>query len=130
MDKALDCARGMGCRRVFIAGALGRGLDHALINVAILERRSGFSDIFLLANGAARLVGPGRYALRLRPGARFSLLAAPRAVVTLTGARYPLKGAALTRGSRGLGNAAASRVTLRVAAGRVWIAAAKIEELQ
>ena len=42
--------------------------------------------------------------------------------VALTGARYPLRGEVLARGSRGLGNRAEGRVVLTVRSGRVWLA--------
>ncbi|MDE2490182.1 MAG: hypothetical protein KGM24_05005, partial [Elusimicrobia bacterium] len=53
---------------------------------------------------------------------RFSLLAAPRARVTLSGARWSLRRATLGRGARGLGNRAGGRVVLTVLSGRVWLA--------
>jgi thiamine pyrophosphokinase len=122
LDKALDFAQAAGARRVWIAGAFGGRLDHALVNVAILEARGAGPELALIGGGAARLLGPGRRALPLRRGERFSLLAAPRAVVTLSGARYPLRAARLTRGGRGLGNRAEGRVVLDVRSGRVWLA--------
>jgi thiamine pyrophosphokinase len=122
LDKSLDFAESAGARRVWIAGALGGGLDHELVNLATLEARGGGLDLVVIGGGAARLLGPGRHVLDLKRGERFSLLAAPRARATLTGARYPLRGELLARGSRGLGNRAAGRVVLSVRAGRVWLA--------
>ena len=75
----------------------------------------------MIGGGAARLLGPGRHVLDLRRGERFSLLAAPRARATLTGARYPLRGELLSRGSRGLGNRAEGRVVLSIGSGRAWL---------
>jgi thiamine pyrophosphokinase len=123
LDKALDFAEASGARRLWIAGALGGGLDHELVNLAALETRGGKLEIVVIGGGAARLLGPGRHALTLRRGERFSLLAAPRARVALTGARYPLRGETLSRGSRGLGNRAEGRVVLTVRSGRVWLVA-------
>jgi thiamine pyrophosphokinase len=122
LDKSLDYLETSGVRSVWIAGALGGGLDHELVNLAALERRGGALDLAVVGGGLARLLGPGRRALGLRRGERFSLLAAPRARVTLTGARYGLRGETLTRGSRGLGNLCEGRATLTVHSGRVWLA--------
>ncbi|MBI4371855.1 MAG: thiamine diphosphokinase [Elusimicrobia bacterium] len=122
LDKALDLAGRMGARRILVAGALGGGLGHELVNLAVLEERAGAAEIVLVGGGTARLLGPGRHVLALRRGRRFSLLAAPRARVTLSGARYPLmNGQVLRRGSRGLGNRAEGRVALQVLSGRVWL---------
>ncbi len=119
LDKALDHIAALGARKVWIAGALGGGLDHELVNLAALEMRRG-PELIIVGGGFARLLGPGRYPLSLRKIERFSLLAAPRAAVTLTGARYGLRRATLTRGSRGLGNHAAGRAILTIHRGRVW----------
>lgn len=123
LDKALDFLKGLGRARVFVAGALGGGLDHELVNLSVLEKRAAGRDLVVIGGGAARLLGPGRHRLKLKTGERFSLLAAPSAQVTLTGARYPLKGERLLRGSRGLGNRSLGRTVLLVSRGRVWLVA-------
>jgi thiamine pyrophosphokinase len=120
LDKALDFLEESGISRVWLAGALGGGLDHELVNLAALESRKGGLELVIADGGTARLLGPGRHALSLPRGARFSLLAAPRAVATLSGARYALRRETLTRGTRGLGNAATGRTALVVHSGRVW----------
>jgi len=122
LDKTLDFVEALGAKKVWIAGALGGGLDHELVNLAALERRGARLDVGVVGGGTARLLGPGRHVLGLRRGERFSLLAAPRARATLTGARYGLRAETLTRGSRGLGNRAAGRAVLTVHSGRVWLA--------
>lgn len=124
LDKALDFAARIGAARVFVAGALGGSLDHELVNLSVLERRGGEREMIVIGGGVARLLGPGRHALPLRKGERFSLLAAPAARVTLTGARYGLKDARLLRGSRGLGNRSSGRTVLAVGRGRVWFVTA------
>jgi thiamine pyrophosphokinase len=121
LDKALDFARSLGVREALVAGVLGGGLDHELVNFAALEEHSGGLDLTVIDGGAARLLGPGRHALPLRAGARFSLLAAPRARVSLAGARFRLDDETLARGSRGLGNRAEGKVVLTVRRGRVWV---------
>ncbi len=122
LDKTLDFVTAAGAGKAWIAGALGGGLDHELVNLAALESRGPGPELVVVGGGAASLLGPGRYPLGLRRGARFSLLAAPRASATLTGARYGLRRRTLTRGSRGLGNRADGRVVLTVHRGRVWLA--------
>ena len=120
-EKTLSFARDLGCRRVLVAGALGGRTDHALVNLALIERHSRDLEIVLLERGTARLLGPGRYRLGLKRGATFSLLAAPRAKVSLAGAKYPLKQAALEAGSRGLSNKAPGPASLTVHRGRLWL---------
>ena len=121
-EKALDFLAALGSVRVFVAGALGGGLDHELVNLAVLEERAKGLDFVLIGGGAARLLGPGRHRLDLKKGERFSLLASPAATVSLSGARYPLKIERLARGSRGLGNRSEGRTILDVKRGRVWLA--------
>lgn len=121
LDKALDLAQAMEPSLVYIAGALGGGLDHELVNLAALEERKSSLELAVVGGGLARLLGRGRHALRLSKDERFSLLAAPRATVTLSGARYTLKSERLLRGSRGLGNRSTGRAALRVHDGRVWL---------
>lgn len=119
LDKALGWARRLGARRVVVAAARGGGLDHELVNFAVLEKAERL-DVLVIDGGTARLLGPGRHRLALKKGARFSLLAAPRARLSLSGARFELENALLRRGSRGLGNRAEGAVVLTVREGRVW----------
>lgn len=121
LDKALGLARSIGARVVWLAGVLGGGLDHELVNFAAIEEGARDFDLTVIDGGNARLLGPGRHRLAFKTGARFSLLAAPSARLTLTGARFALKDEVLRRGSRGLGNRAEGRVTLTVRKGRVWV---------
>lgn len=123
LDKVLDAARRLGARALAVAGALGGGLDHEWTNLAVLERRAGEFEVSVLDRGVARLLGPGAHRVRLSRGARFSLLAAPRATLTVSGARWTLRRGTLSRGSRGLGNAADGTVAVRVHSGRVWLIA-------
>lgn len=123
-EKALSFARGAGFSRAFVAGALGGRADHVLVNLALLDKFSAALELVLLDRGQARLLGPGRCAGFARRGELFSLIAAPRAVVTLSGARYSLRRHALEAGSRGLSNAALARPALTVHSGRVWLVSA------
>lgn len=119
-DKALDLAKRLGAARVLVAAARGGTLDHELVNMGVLEKTDGL-DALVIDGGTARLVGPGRHRFAFKKGARFSLLAAPSARVTLAGARFGLKNEVLLRGSRGLGNRAEGAVVLTVRQGKVWV---------
>ena len=121
LDKTLEFARSLGVRSVLVAGLLGGGLDHELINPAVLEESAKDLELSVIDGGVARLLGPGRHRLSLKKGERFSLLAAPRARARLTGARFSLENELLRRGSRGLGNRARGPVVLSVREGRVWL---------
>lgn len=119
-DKALELARRLGADKVFVAAARGGSLDHELVNIGVLEKAQGM-DALVIDGGTARLLGPGRHRLPIKKGARFSLLAAPSARLTLEGARFGLKNELLRRGSRGLGNRAVGAVCLTVREGKVWV---------
>ncbi len=121
LDKALEFARSLGAGEALIAGVLGGGLDHELVNFAALEESAHGLALTVIDGGRARLLGPGRHRLPFRKGQRFSLLAAPRARLTLNGARFPLKNEILRRGSRGLGNRAEGATVISVREGRVWV---------
>ena len=122
-EKGLELARELGCRKACVAGAVGGRLDHTLVNLALIERYSAALDIELLDGASARLLGPGRHALAVPRGRTFSLLAAPKALVTLSGARYALSRAGLVPGSRGLSNVSLGAPVLTVHEGRLWVLA-------
>jgi thiamine pyrophosphokinase len=121
LDKSLEFARSLGARRIELAGVLGGGLDHELVNFAALEEGANGLELVVIDEGFARLLGRGRHRLGVKKGERFTLLAAPRARLSLAGARFGLKNEVLRRGSRGLGNSAVGNVVLTVREGRVWI---------
>ncbi len=120
-EKALEFAAGLGCRRIYVAGGWGGGPDHFLVNAAIAARVSGALEVSFIDRGTCVCLGPGRRRVPLKKGRRFSLLAAPRALVTLSGARYGLRREALAEGSRGLGNVSQGSVRLDIHEGRVWL---------
>ena len=124
-EKALRFALDAGFRTAFVAAALGGRVDHALVNLALIEKYAGALELVVLDRGAARLLGPGKYARFARAGETFSVLAAPKARVTLAGVKYRLKSFSLSAGSRGLSNVAAARPALTVHSGRVWLIAAR-----
>jgi len=119
-QKCLDFAAARGYARAYVAGALGGRLDHAAVNLALAEKALPL-DVVLLDRGAGRVLGPGRHRLSLSPGATFSILALGDARVDISGCAYPLRGAVLKRGSRGLSNRARGKtVVLTVRRGRLW----------
>jgi thiamine pyrophosphokinase len=121
-DKVLDFALDISLSRVYVAGVMGGGLDHALVNLAVIASRGADLEIILVDRGTASLLGPGNYRLAYAKNQRFSLLALPPgARVSLSGARYPLKKQSLLPGSRGLGNEARGPVALAVHSGRLWL---------
>jgi thiamine pyrophosphokinase len=122
-EKCLRLCERSGLKRLYIAGVLGGRLDHALVNLSLIERRSDRFEIVLLEQGSARLLGAGKYRYPLARGEMFSLLARPKATVSLSGAIYPLKKAELAAGSQGLSNKAIGPVTLQIHKGRLWFAA-------
>lgn len=122
LEKALGFLLELGCSRLYVAGALGGRLDHALVNLSVLGAFAARTPTALLDEGLAQSFGPGKYRLALAAGATFSLLAFMKtARVTLEGARYPLRKSILRPGSRGLGNKAVGAVILTIHSGRLWV---------
>lgn len=122
-EKALELLRAIGCRRLYVAGALGGRLDHALINLALAAKEAKNISITLIDRGMAAYLGPGRHRFDLSRGARLSLLAAGNgALLSASGLRYPLKRSRLAPGARGLGNVVTGPVFLTVHTGAVWAA--------
>jgi thiamine pyrophosphokinase len=117
-DLALHRAVGLGGRHITLlasdgAGSTGHRLDHLLGTIAALgsPTLAACESVTAYVGGTAlHVVHPGRsIALRLRPGAVFSLVAAhgPCDGVTLGGARWPLDHASLAASStRGISNEA------------------------
>jgi len=120
-QKCLDFAAARGFALAYVAGALGGRLDHAAVNLALAEEAPPALDVVLIDRGAGRVLGPGRHRLSLSPGATFSLLALGEARVDISGCDYPLRGALLKRGSRGLSNRARGPVELTIRRGRLWV---------
>lgn len=120
-EKALELALDMGCERAYVAAASGGRADHAAVNLAVAERFHGAIDCVFVGAVRCELLGPGRHALPVAKGKAFSLLAAPAAVVTLSGAKFALEKAPLSPGSRGLSNTSLGAASLKVHEGRVWL---------
>ncbi|MEI6401164.1 MAG: thiamine diphosphokinase [Actinomycetota bacterium] len=117
-DLALHRAVGLGGRHLILlasdgAGSTGHRLDHLLGTIAALgaPALAVCESVTAFVGGTAlHVVHPGHsVALRLDPGAVFSLVAAhgPCEGVTLSGARWPLDHASLPASStRGISNEA------------------------
>ena len=125
LEKALRFLVQRGVRKVWVAGALGGGLDHQLVNLALLETYSAAADITLVGEPCASIVGKGNHDFRFARGSHVTFLpATPAARVSASGLKYPMRGIELTRTSRGLSNeAAADTVRVAVEDGRLWVAA-------
>lgn len=123
LEKALDFAAQAPDAELWVAGALGGRLDHALVNLSLLEAAATERPLTLIDRGLGRLLGRGKHALSCRPGETLSLLACGTgAVATFTGVRYPLKRARLAPGARGLSNVATSaQARLELHSGRAWL---------
>jgi len=124
LEKTLSFCEQLGASELWVAGALGGRLDHALVNLRVLERPARWSSLTLIDRGLARLSGPGRHALKCRRGQTVSLIACPEgALASSSGLRYPLRKTRLRPGSLGLSNRALrADVELRIHRGRAWIA--------
>ncbi len=123
-EKALGLAARLGCRPVYVAGALGGRTDHALVNLALIEKYALSLELVLLDRGWSRLLGPGSWRFPRPRGSLFTLLAAGgKARVSLSGALYPLRLKTLEPGSRGLSNGAKGPISLTVHQGKVWFIA-------
>lgn len=109
-EAAVEAALAEGAGEVILAGALGKGLDHTLGNLAVLRalaRRGTKARLAAPQLWIAVLAGPGRLALSAIAGTRVSVIAlSEQAVVTLTGLDYPLtRGVLRAAQCLGLGNA-------------------------
>ena len=119
-EKTMDWAIERGFKTAYIAGALGGGLDHTLVNLAMIERFASKIALIVLDTGRGFLLRPGKYRIGLKQGQRFSLLAAPEVVASLLGARYALRKERLRSPSHGLGNSAKGEILLQVHRGQAW----------
>ena len=119
-EKTLLWALERGFKTAFVCGLLGGGLDHALVNIAMMERFGLKMRLVALGRGQGIFLSKGLYQFALNKGERFSLLALGEAEVSLLGARYELKEEVLSSSSRGLGNTAEGPVSVKLRRGNVW----------
>lgn len=109
-EAAVDAALAEGAAKVVLAGALGKGLDHVLGNLAVLRgaaRRGVAARLAAPGLSIAVLAHPGRLAIPAPAQTRVSVVAlSEEAIVTLSGLDYPLvRGVLHSDGCLGLGNA-------------------------
>ena len=95
-EAALNQALAIGCTRVYFCGALGKRIDHTLVNLALCMKHPGTVSI-LEPDQCIEAFGPGRYAIR-KDGYRYlSVFTDDTAVVSLENVQYPLKERTITR---------------------------------
>ncbi len=119
-EKTLLWALERGFKTAFVCGVLGGGLDHALVNIAMMERFGAKMRMVMLGRGRGVFLPKGLYQFALNKGERFSLLAKAGATVSLLGARYGLSEETLSSPGRGLGNTAEGPISVRVHQGEIW----------
>ena len=105
LEKALDHAWRRGFEQAVILGAAGRRIDFTLANFASVWSFAARLDITVIGPGWVALPVVGRRQVRARRGAIASLIAVGVCHgVTLRGLKYPLRGASLRPGARGVSN--------------------------
>ena len=119
-EKTLLWALERGFKTAFVCGLLGGGLDHALVNIAMMERFGLKMRVVALGRGQGIFLSKGLHQFALNKGERFSLLTLGEAEISLLGARYELKEEILSSSSRGLGNTAEGPVSVQLHRGNAW----------
>lgn len=104
LRSCVDKAISKGAREIFLTGVCGGRADHFLANIHLLEyiNDSGARGFIYDANNIIGFHAGGRLALTNRPEFKyFSIIPADIVIanVTLEGFKYPLKNAAIDRGT-------------------------------
>ncbi len=108
LELAIDWAIDQKPRNIYIFGATGGRMDHFLANIQLLQKErilKGIGDIniyMLDEKNSLTVKTPGTYIIEGDSTKKyFSLLSVTESVsgITLSGFKYPLNGAKLTRGS-------------------------------
>lgn len=90
-----------GCREIWILGGLGGRLDHTLSTLSLLEHgaKMGIDVTVTDGNNRVRLLENGSVTIRASAFRYFSLITLDRTAegVSITGAKYPLTEAVLSR---------------------------------
>lgn len=122
-EKAFIFAKKFGRPEVWVLGALGKRLDHALANLQTIEKYSKELGITLFTEHETARIIRKDVSFETRPGKRISLFPAlDPAVVTSSGLKFPLKAEELARGSRGVSNQSSSqKVGIRLHSGALWL---------
>ena len=126
---AAAVALARGAAEFLIVGGFGGRLDHSLANLALLEDlfRRGVPAVMVNGEVRARFLADGSASLPRDPRFRYlSLIPADRRVtgVTLSGCKYPLRGATLQRRDAGFATSneiTADAAALTVRRGGLWI---------
>jgi len=129
LQAAADLALSQGCRCLYLCGCTGGPrLDHAAANLFLLEwiAARGGRAVLLDPGNEIRLLDAGEYDLPNAPPFRyFSLLPLDREIsdLSLSGVKYPLDHARLTRGDTlSVSNEpSGSKIHLSFAAGRLLL---------
>ena len=128
MHTAVEAALSKGLREIYLVGCSGGRADHYLANIALLERvaNAGGKAALLDTHNAIYFLRPGSHTVRR--DARFSylsLLALDESVrgVTLSGLKYPLCNASLSRAVPiGISNEwITDKATISIAEGRALL---------
>ena len=123
LEKALQFARRLKPKRLWILGATGKRTDHFLANLGLLRLYRRFFEIsFWAEDGELRLIS-GSCVLSGIRGRRVSVFPFHEKVrISLSGLQYSLKREWLHPGSRGVSNRAVSqRVKIRSHGGWLWV---------
>ena len=100
-DTTLACriAIERGAREILVIGGTGGRLDHTLANVFLIERLHQSGVALTLTDGAnrARILENESVTLEKAQFAYFSLFSLGASEITLSGCKYPLEKASLTR---------------------------------
>lgn len=122
-DKLLRYVESQGHRAVAIACLEGDRLDHVLASLNSLAGAPTLEVVVAWRRGIAYRLGPGDLIKSGPPArARISLLPWPRAVVTLSGVRWPLAESTLELGGAiSISNQATGVVEASVSSGSAWL---------
>ena len=99
---AVELAVQRGCRRIFLFGALGGRIDHALANISLLHlAQDRDAEIRIVERDCELFLVWGTGTLRGMPGDTVSLLplAGPVRGITLTGFQYALRDGTMEPGN-------------------------------
>ena len=124
---AIQTALSRGCRRFVLLAATGGRLDHSFANLCMLEyiAQRGAEGIILSKNEEIRCLTEGSYDFSGRLGQTFSVFpfGCQTAVLTYTGAEYPLERGSLTHAeAMGISNVfTAERASVTVHSGTVLV---------
>lgn len=88
-----------GCKKITVIGGTGGRIDHTLSNLFLLEslEKQGIDAVLTDGNNRVRVVSDRTINIERSDRKYFGVLALDEATVTLSGCKYPLTNAKLTR---------------------------------